>query len=74
MGASVELVVDVGVAGIHRVLRQRERLDRRGRGDRGRRDGRGAAERRGRAGGLPGDRVPDEHRLRGGVRRRRGAV
>jgi NCAIR mutase (PurE)-related protein len=26
MGAAVELVVDVGVAGLHRILRQRERL------------------------------------------------
>ena len=68
LGRAAELVMDVGVAGLHRVL---GRLDAaaRGPGDRrGRRDGRGAARRRGRAGCGAGGGRADVGRLRRGVR------
>ena len=74
MGAKAELIADVGVAGIHRVLRHRDKL--------------AAADVvivvAGMDGALPSVvgglvecpviAVPDEHRLRGGVRRRGGAA
>ena len=69
IGCEVDLVADVGVAGIHRLLRQRERIAA---ADAivvaAGMDG-ALAERGRRAGRLPGDRGTDEHRLRGRVRR-----
>ena len=54
MGNTVERIYDVGVAGLHRLLGERQRLGRRARDHRGRRHGGRVAERRGR----PGRRVP----------------
>ena len=74
LGNTVDRMYDVGVAGIHRVLAQRDRLAVGARGDRRGRHGRRAAERGRGHGGRAGDRRADEHRLRRQLRRRRGAA
>ena len=68
LGRPTELVVDVGVAGLHRVLRRLDLL-RAGPGGRGRRrHGRGAAQRGGRPGQRAGGRRAHLGRLRRRVR------
>ena len=64
MGNNVDVIHDIGVAGIHRLMSNRERLDAGARDRRVRGHGGRAAERGGRAGVLPGDRGADQHRLR----------
>ena len=64
MGNEVDSIHDIGVAGIHRLMGNRERLTKAPRDRRLRRHGRRAAERRGRAGLLPRDRGPHQRRLR----------
>ena len=74
MGNRVERAYDVGVAGLHRLLDQKERIVAGERPDRRGRDGGRAAERRRRPGRQPGHRRADERRLRRELRRPRRAA
>ena len=60
MGNDVDRLYDVGVAGLHRLLGERARLDGRPRHHRRRRHGRRAAERRRRPGQRAGHRRADQ--------------
>ena len=64
----MERLTDVGVAGIHRVLSQRDVLQRAARDHRRRGDGRRAAVGRRGPCCVPGDRGSDERRLRRDLR------
>ena len=73
-GEQVDTINDIGVAGIHRLMHNRERLVR-GASDRGvRRNGGRPAQRRGRPGLLPGDRRADQRRLWRELQRAGGAA
>ena len=74
MGNEVDTINDIGVAGIHRLMHNRERLTRGARHRGVRRNGRRAAERGGRPGLLPGDRGADQRRLRRELQRPGGAA
>ena len=65
MGNEVDAIYDIGVAGIHRLMQNRERLTSFPRSGGLRRHGRRASERGGRSGVLPGDCGADQRRLRG---------
>jgi NCAIR mutase (PurE)-related protein len=74
MGNRVKRIWDAGVAGIHRILSEREVLQSSRVVSRRRRNGRRAAVGRRRTGESSGYRRADEHRLRRVVRRRRRAL
>ena len=74
MGNTVDRLHDVGVAGIHRLIREQARLAAGTRRHRGRRHGRRAPERRGRTRAGARHRRSDERRLRRQLRWHRGAA